>query len=112
LCRYLLHGLDGVNGSNLTMTHDLIGMVLGVRRESVTVAARKLQNDGLIKYVRGQITVLDRAGIESRACVCYCVVSKEYGRLFPGFRDGGRSRNPDGEKTGVQEPSTGSRQTV
>jgi Mn-dependent DtxR family transcriptional regulator len=57
--------------------------MLGVRREGVTEAAGNLQRDGLIEYRRGHIKVLDRAGIEQRACECYAVVKTEYDRLLP-----------------------------
>jgi len=57
--------------------------MLGVRREGVTEGALKLQQDGLIHYVRGRITVLDRSGLEKRTCECYAVVKKEYDRLLP-----------------------------
>jgi len=54
-----------------------------VRREGVTEAAGNLQKDGLIRYRRGHITVLDRAALEQRTCECYAVVRKEYERLLP-----------------------------
>ncbi len=57
--------------------------MLGVRREGVTEGALKLQKAGLIQYVRGQITVFDRKGLEKRSCECYAVVKKEYDRLLP-----------------------------
>jgi Mn-dependent DtxR family transcriptional regulator len=57
--------------------------MLGVRREGVTEAAHNLQNDGLIKYSRGHIKVLERAKLERRVCECYAVVKKEYDRLLP-----------------------------
>jgi hypothetical protein len=53
-----------------------------VRREGVTESALKLQTAGLIRYARGHITVLDRAGLELRTCECYAVVKKEYDRLL------------------------------
>jgi len=65
------------------MTQELIANMLGVRREGVTEAAGKLQVDGLIKYSRGHITVLDRQRLEARACECYQVVKKEFDRLLP-----------------------------
>jgi Mn-dependent DtxR family transcriptional regulator len=65
------------------MTQELIANMLGVRREGVTEAAGKLQADGLIKYSRGSITVLDRKRLEERVCECYAVVKKEYDRLLP-----------------------------
>ena len=65
------------------MTQELIANMLGVRREGVTEAAGRLQKAGLIKYSRGRITVLDRAGLEKRTCECYGVVKKEFDRLLP-----------------------------
>jgi CRP-like cAMP-binding protein len=83
LCRWLLLSLDRLQGNNLVMTQELIANMLGVRREGVTEAALKLQKVGLIRYARGQISVLDRAGLEQRTCECYAVVKKEYDRLLP-----------------------------
>jgi CRP-like cAMP-binding protein len=83
LCRWLLLSLDRLHGDELVMTQELIANMLGVRREGVTEAALKLQQAGLIRYVRGHITVLDRPGLEKRTCECYAVVKKEYDRLLP-----------------------------
>ncbi len=83
LCRWLLLSLDRLQGNELVMTQELIANMLGVRREGVTEGALRLQAAGLIRYARGHITVLDRAGLESRTCECYAVVKKEYGRLLP-----------------------------
>lgn len=83
LCRWLLLSLDRLSGNELVMTQELIANMLGVRREGVTEAALKLQAVGLIRYARGHITVLDRAGLEARTCECYAVVAKEYARLLP-----------------------------
>ena len=66
LCRWLLLSLDRLQGSELVMTQELIGNMLGVRREGVTEAALKLQKARLIRYSRGRIAVLDRAGVEER----------------------------------------------
>jgi CRP-like cAMP-binding protein len=85
LCRWLLLSLDRLQDNELVMTQELIANMLGVRREGVTEAALKLQQDGLIKYARGRISVLDRAGLEKRTCECYVVVKKEYDRLLPHF---------------------------
>ncbi|MDP3539447.1 MAG: PAS domain S-box protein [Azonexus sp.] len=82
LCRWLLLSLDRLPGNQLNMTQELIGNMLGVRREAVTEAAGKLQSAGLIHYSRGRITVVDRPGLEARACECYAVVKAEYARLF------------------------------
>src|SRR5277367_4300716 len=83
LCRWLLLSLDRLEGDELVMTQELIANMLGVRREGVSEGALKLQHAGLIKYARGHITVLDRAGLEKRTCECYAVVKKEYNRLLP-----------------------------
>ena len=83
LCRWLLLSLDRLACDDLVMTQELIANMLGVRREGVTEAARALQAAGLISYRRGHITVLDRPGLQRRACECYAVVKKEYDRLLP-----------------------------
>jgi CRP-like cAMP-binding protein len=83
LCRWLLLSLDRLTGDELVMTQELIANMLGVRREGVTEAALKLQKAGLIRYSRGHVTILDRAGLEARSCECYEVVKKEYDRLLP-----------------------------
>ena len=83
LCRWLLLSLDRLNTDELVMTQELIANMLGVRREGVTEAAGKLQADGLIKYSRGHIRILDRAKLEARVCECYAVVKREFDRLLP-----------------------------
>jgi CRP-like cAMP-binding protein len=83
LCRWLLLSLDRLQNNELVMTQELIANMLGVRREGVTEGALKLQQEGLIRYARGRITVLDRPGLEKRTCECYGVVKKEYDRLLP-----------------------------
>jgi CRP-like cAMP-binding protein len=83
LCRWLLMSLDRLPSNSLTMTQELIANMLGVRREGVTEAAGKLQDIGLIHYSRGRITVLDRPGLEAKACECYQVVKSEFDRLLP-----------------------------
>jgi CRP-like cAMP-binding protein len=83
LCRWLLLSLDRLSGADLVMTQELIANMLGVRREGVTEGALKLQRTGLIRYARGRISVLDRAGLEKRTCECYAAVKREYDRLLP-----------------------------
>ncbi len=83
LCRWLLMSLDRLQSDELVMTQELIANMLGVRREGVTEAALKLQAAGLIRYARGHINVLDRAGLERRTCECYAVVRDEHHRLLP-----------------------------
>lgn len=82
LCRWLLDRLDRSPGNELKVTQELISIMLGVRRESITAAAGKLQDEGLIQYRRGNITVLDRAGLEEYAGECYKVAKTEYDRLL------------------------------
>ena len=83
LCRWLLLSLDRLHDNELVMTQELIANMLGVRREGVTESALKLAQDGLIRYARGRISVLDRPALERRTCECYAVVKREYDRLLP-----------------------------
>jgi CRP-like cAMP-binding protein len=82
LSRWLLLTLDRGLPRELVMTQELVASMLGVRREGITEAAGHLQQAGFISYRRGHITVLDRAGLEARACECYEVVRKELRRLL------------------------------
>jgi CRP-like cAMP-binding protein len=82
LCRWLLLTLDRVSSRELVMTQELVASMLGVRREGITDAAGKLRDAGFISYRRGHISVLERSGLEARACECYAVVRKELSRLL------------------------------
>ena len=82
LCRWLLLTLDRLPGSEMTMTQQLIGNMLGVRRAGVTEAMDELQESGAIRYKGGSITVRSRPTLEKRACECYGVVKDEIKRLF------------------------------
>jgi CRP-like cAMP-binding protein len=86
MCRWLLLTLDRLHSSELVMTQELLSNILGVRRASISDAAGQLQKDGLIRYERGHISVLDRVAIERRSCECYAVVKKEYDRLLPDIK--------------------------
>lgn len=86
LSRWLLLTHDRAPARELVMTHELVAGMLGVRRESVTEAAGRLQQSGHIRYQRGHIAVLDLAGLETRACECYGVVKTELARLMSGAR--------------------------
>ncbi len=77
VCRWLLLSMDRLSHNHLTMTQEFISHMLGVRREGVTQAASKLQQQGVISYQRGLIKVLDRAKLETLSCECYAVVKKE-----------------------------------
>lgn len=83
LCRWMLMSLDRLPSTRITMTEKLIGNMLGIDCASVTKATGVLKKAGLINYNDGEITVLDRAGIEKRSCECYGVVKKESDRLLP-----------------------------
>jgi CRP-like cAMP-binding protein len=83
LCRWILLSLDRLPSNRLSMTQELIANMLGVRREGVTHAAGKLQDQGVVEYHRGHITVLDRPKLEQLSCECYAVVKKETDRLTP-----------------------------
>ncbi|HSF22697.1 MAG TPA: Crp/Fnr family transcriptional regulator [Blastocatellia bacterium] len=82
LSRWLLLCHDRVNSDELQMTQEFISNMLGGRRESVTVAAGRLHDAGMIHYVRGHIKILDRKGLEATVCECYRVVKDELDRLF------------------------------
>jgi len=81
LCRWLLTCQDRMSSSQLAVTQELIAEMLGVRREGVTEAAGGLQGAGLIHYSRGHVAVLDRPGLEARACECYAVLKQLRERL-------------------------------
>jgi CRP-like cAMP-binding protein len=99
LCRWLLLTQDRVPPGAVRMTHEFIGQMLAVRRESITLVARRLQAVGVIRYTQGHITIVDRQGLEARVCECYEVVQNEFVRLLGWGRDTGRvperERAPD-----------------
>jgi len=83
LCTLLLLVLDRSPNAELAMTHDLIARLIGVRRETVSQAAMRIQEKGYVRYSRGHIRVLDRAGLERQACGCYLrqrVLAANFGR--------------------------------
>jgi CRP-like cAMP-binding protein len=82
LCRWLLLTIDRVPSHEVIMTQELIASMLGVRREGIVEAAGRLQRAGFISYRRGHISVLERSGLETRACECYAVVKTELSRLL------------------------------
>jgi len=83
-CRLILSFLDRLPSNELVMTQELISAMLGVRRESITEIAGKLQRAGEIHYRRGHIAVLDRSGLEVRACECYRALRRDFDRLQVG----------------------------
>jgi len=84
LARWLLMAQDRLDSDELPLTHDLLAMMLGVHRPSITIIAGILQRAGLIRYRSGRITILDRLGLEAAACECYgAVVRRAAGLLQP-----------------------------
>ena len=82
LSRWLLACLDRSQSDQLEVTQETIASRLGVRREGVTEAARRLQDSGIIAYTRGKIKVNDRAALELKSCECYRTVKSEYDRMM------------------------------
>ena len=84
--RWLLMAHDRMPRDDFLLTHEVLSIMLGVRRSSVTIAAGRLSEAGLIEYHRGHIKVTDREGLERRACECYWSIRHEYERLFASER--------------------------
>jgi len=82
LARWLLMAQDRANSDELPLTQEVIAIMLGVRRPSVTVAAGVLQRAGLIRHASGRITILDRAGLEAVCCECYDAVRRRCGHVL------------------------------
>lgn len=82
LCLWLLLSFDRIPDNELKLTQQQIAATLGVRRSGVAIAAHELQQRGLVSYKRGMISVLDRTGLERRACECYRAVKTDYDRLL------------------------------
>ena len=82
LARWLLMTHDRAHANHFHLTHQFLADMLGVQRSAVTIAAGSLQERGLIHYTRGEITIVDRKGLESTACECYAAVIKDYAQVF------------------------------
>lgn len=84
MCRWLLMTADRVETANFALTQEFLSQMLGVNRSTVSLTASILQRAGLIEYVRGQMTILNRSGLEDISCECYQVVRGEFERLLNG----------------------------
>jgi CRP-like cAMP-binding protein len=80
--RWLLTTHDRVETDHFPITHEFLANILDVRRSTITLTASALQHAGFIRYSRGQVTILDRDGLETIACECYRVIGQTYGRLL------------------------------
>jgi CRP-like cAMP-binding protein len=81
-CKWILMTHDRVFTNEFKLTHEFLGLMLGVSRPSVTVVAKHLQDKGLITYRRGNVTVLDRRKLEASSCECYAIVSKYFNEFL------------------------------
>lgn len=82
LARWLLMSQDRAHADSFRVTHEFLSYMLGVRRVGITAAAGSLQRSGLIEYHRGQVTILDRSGLEEAACSCYAADRQAYAKLL------------------------------
>jgi len=85
LARWLLMSRDRIDTNDLPMTQEFLSYMLGVRRAGVSVVANALQSEGLIRQSRGRITLLDRAGLEAKACACYRIVERSRAQIMGGL---------------------------
>jgi CRP-like cAMP-binding protein len=81
-CRWLLIGHDSARSDSFLLTHELLAMILGVQRTGISIAARNLQEAGVIHYHRGHITIANRQRLEATACECYATIRAQCDKLF------------------------------
>jgi CRP-like cAMP-binding protein len=81
-CRWLLMTHDRVGSNDFLLTQEFLALMLGVRRATVSEIAVKMQGAGFIQYRRGRVRIINRLGLEQKACECYRIVREEYARLL------------------------------
>jgi CRP-like cAMP-binding protein len=82
MARWLLSAGDRTQSDSLHLTQEFLAQMLGSRRSTVTVSAGNLQREGLIDYTRGRVRIVDRPGLEAKACECYHIVRATYDTLI------------------------------
>lgn len=102
LARWILMSHDRFRGDDLTVTHEFISLMLGVRRQGITVAMHELEGEGLIKASRETIRVLDRDGLIARARGAYGICEAEYERLIGEWRPHGRGSSAGSGERGLE----------
>src|SRR6185312_17548286 len=83
LCRWLLQTRDRIDSDTIPLTQEFLAQMLGVRRTTVTLIAHALQERGLLRYRRGRIEIINRAGLEAVACECFETMRKQVDAYFP-----------------------------
>ena len=81
-CRWLLMAHDSAGTDSFPLTHEFLALMLGVQRSGLSIVAGALQRDGFIRYTRGRVNIVDRAGLEAGSCECYATVRAECDHLF------------------------------
>jgi CRP-like cAMP-binding protein len=102
MCRWLLEMHDRAHGKALPYTHEFLSHILGANRKSVTLAAQSMQTAGLIRYRRGTMQVIDRAGMEKASCECYAIVKERFDAFLtppPTAVQGHNTGRTEGKKT-------------
>jgi len=96
-CRWLLMTHDRMQSDEFLLTQEFLAMMLGVQRTGVTTAASALQRAGLIRYKRGNVTIIDRHDLQRRSCECYRISKREFDRLLGSreVRRGARRQQPE-----------------